>query len=103
MRLDLREKAFSGIVTLTRLVCNLYKVRTSSDVCRIFPCLECFEPMVADCEGSAAAGWDREGITCCGMDGDEALQSTRRSETLHVNRHANLARKHPPKAVAVPY
>ena len=39
--------------------------------------------MVVDCEGGAAAGWDREGIACCGMDGDEALQSIRRSETLH--------------------
>jgi hypothetical protein len=28
-------------------------------------------------------GWDREGISGCGLQGDEALQSTRRSEALH--------------------
>ena len=39
--------------------------------------------MVADGEGRAAAGWDREPIAGCGMDGDEALQSTRGSDSLH--------------------
>src|SRR6056297_1344897 len=54
-------------------------------MCRGFPRLECFEPMVADGESGTAASSDREKIASCGLHGDEALQSTRRSEALHYS------------------
>jgi hypothetical protein len=39
--------------------------------------------MVADGKSGTTAGWDGEGISGCGLHGDEALQSTRRSEALY--------------------
>jgi len=41
--------------------------------------------MVAYGKSGTTAGWDGEGISGCGLHGDEALQSTRRSEALHYS------------------
>jgi len=47
------------------------------------PSVESFQSVVTNCQSGAAAGWNGETVSDRGVSGDEALQASRRSKSLH--------------------